>query len=79
MRLSRLDFPAFVYPAIATDGTVLRRRFARFASRAGFIAVIDLRSFAMRVWMRRRSSSIFVSPGPLEPIPAPAPPTCPPA
>ena len=33
----------------------------------------------MRVWMRRRSSSIFVSPGPREPMPAPAPPTWPPA
>ena len=40
---------------------------------------ICLRSFAMRVWMRRRSSSIFVSPGPREPMPAPPPPTWPPA
>ena len=33
----------------------------------------------MRVWMRRRSSSIFVSPGPRLPMPVPEPPTWPPA
>ncbi len=78
-RLSREDFPALVYPAIATDGTRLRRRLARLASRAGFIPAMSRRSFAMRVRMRRRSSSILVSPGPREPMPSPAaarPPAC---
>ena len=50
------------------------RVYAAGEGRSGFQA----RSFAMRVRMRRRSSSILVSPGPLEPIPAP-PATRPPA
>ena len=79
MRLSRDDFPAFVYPAIATLGIPVRRRLARFVSRDGPKDLICARSLAIRVLMRRRSSSILVSPGPRLPIPAPAPPTWPPA
>ena len=77
-RLSSVDLPAFVYPAMATDGTPPRRRELRCVRRAGSIRAMSARSFAMRVRMRRRSSSILVSPGPLEPIPAP-PATRPPA
>ena len=36
-----------------------------------FISLISRRSLAMRVLIRRRSSSIFVSPGPREPMPWP--------
>src|SRR5699024_8138652 len=46
--------------------------------RAGAIWAIWRRSLAIRVRIRRRSSSILVSPGPREPIPAP-PATRPPA
>jgi hypothetical protein len=57
--------------AIATDGTEFFLRFARLVSRAGFMSMICLRSLAMRVLIRRRSSSILVSPGPREPMPTP--------
>ena len=58
---------------------MLRLRSARFASRAGAKSRICRRSSAILVRMRRRSSSIFVSPGPREPMPAPPAPTWPPA
>ena len=64
---------------MATEGTMLRLRLARLVSRAGSIPLISLRSLAMRSRMRRRSISIFVSPGPREPMPPPAVPTRPPA
>ena len=78
IRLSRLDLPALVYPAMAIDGTALRRRLSRLVSREVLISPISRRSLAIRVRIRRRSSSILVSPGPREPIPAP-PATRPPA
>ena len=74
----REDLPALVYPAIATEGMGPRRREPRLTSREGAMALISRRSLAMRRRMRRRSSSILVSPGPLAPMPAP-PATRPPA
>lgn len=77
--LSRLDLPALVYPAIATAGTPERRRAPRLVSRACFMPLISRRSFAIRSRIRRRSVSIFVSPGPRRPTPPllPArPPAC---
>ena len=54
------------------DGTAFAlRELPRLVSRTVFISVISRRSLAIRVLIRRRSSSIFVSPGPREPMPAP--------
>src|SRR4051812_26329011 len=65
---------------MATDGTRLRSRSWRFVSRAVFISLISRASLALRAWIRRRSVSIFVSPGPRVPTPPePAPPAPPPA
>ena len=58
-RLSRLDLPAFVYPAIATLGTALRRRESRFVTRDVRMCAMSRRSLAIRVRIRRRSSSIL--------------------
>src|SRR5699024_361963 len=79
IRLRRLDLPALVYPAIAIDGTGVARRRCRLVSRACFIPLISRRNLAIRSRMRRRSVSIFVSPGPRRPTPPllPArPPAC---
>src|SRR6516165_3507667 len=70
-RLSRLDFPALVYPAMATAGTSRRRRCSRWTSRPTDIAAIWRRSLAVRARIRRRSVSILVSPGPRVPMPPP--------
>src|ERR1700733_7388209 len=77
-RLSRLDLPALVYPAIATEGTSRLRRCPRCTSRPTAISASSRRSLVMRDRIRRRSVSIFVSPGPRVPIPPP-PATRPPA
>ena len=69
MAFSSEDLPALVYPAIATEAMAPRWREPRLVSRAGAMALISRRSLAMRSRMRRRSSSILVSPGPREPIP----------
>jgi hypothetical protein len=66
-------------PGDRDGGIVLRLRSARLASRAGAKSRSCLRSCAILVRMRRRSSSILVSPGPREPMPAPPAPTWPPA
>ena len=60
-----------MYPAIATDGILNRRRSCRLVSLDTFISAISRRSFAILSRMRRLSVSIFVSPGPRPPIPAP--------
>ena len=54
---------------------LLRRRFCRLVSRETFISLISRRNLAILSLMRRRSVSIFVSPGPRPPIPL-APPDC---
>ncbi|SLH25255.1 Uncharacterised protein [Mycobacteroides abscessus subsp. abscessus] len=64
---------------MATWGMPEDARRARLVSRAVFISRMSRRSFAMRSRMRRRSVSIFVSPGPRRPTPPllPArPPAC---
>ena len=70
-RLRSDDFPALVYPAIATDGMLKRLRSWRLVSRDTFISAISRRNLAILSRIRRRSVSIFVSPGPRPPIPAP--------
>ena len=75
----REDLPAFVYPTTTAEGVEVRLRSARRCRRAGSMRRMSRRSLAMRVRMRRRSSSSWVSPGPREPIPAPEatrPPAC---
>ena len=64
---------------MATEGTWPLRRSARIVSRAVPIAASSRRSRAIFVRIRRRSVSIFVSPGPRVPMPPPCEPTRPPA
>ena len=47
--LSRLDLPAFVYPAIATLGVALRSRLLRWVARAVAMPAISRRSLLTRV------------------------------
>ena len=63
---------------MATLGTALRSRLARWVARAVAMPAISLRSLLTRERIRRRSVSIFVSPGPRVPMPPP-PATRPPA
>ena len=56
---------------MATLGTSWRRRPARLVSRIVRIAAISRLSREIRVRIRRRSVSIFVSPGPRRPTPPP--------
>ena len=73
MRLNNVDFPALVYPtrAITGQGAFFRR--SRCRPRVRRTCSSSRRSFAMRSRMRRRSASIWVSPGPPR---KPKPPRC---
>ena len=63
-RLNSVDFPAFVYPTSATTGHGARCRRSRCNPRVRRTCSSSRRKRAMRLRMRRRSASIWVSPGP---------------
>ena len=71
--LSSVDLPAFVYPASATVGSAARSRSARITARFRSRRSSRRRSAVIRSRARRRSVSIWDSPGPLVPIPASEP------
>src|SRR5829696_7751907 len=56
---------------MATDGTSLRRRSERLTSRVASKFRSSARSLEIRLEIRRRSVSSFVSPGPRPPMPTP--------
>ena len=70
-RLSSVDFPAFVYPTSATVESARRCRALRWVSRVRPSPTRSRSSLVIRRWMRRRSTSSWVSPGPRVPMPPP--------
>ena len=62
--LRRVDLPAFVYPASATVGSAARSRSARITARLRSTRSSRRRSAVIRSRARRRSVSIWDSPGP---------------
>ena len=78
-RLRSVDLPAFVYPTMATRWVRARCWALRWVARCLSISRSSASSLWMRRWMRRRSTSSCVSPGPRVPIwapPADVPPPC---